>query len=429
MQSSTIAIVILGIAIVSFVLERIPLAVTAMAAALAMGIFKVMPFAEVSAGFAATVTMMVAGMMIVGDSLFETGAARLIGIRIGRTRLARNERLFTLAVVAVICLLTGFLSNSAVIAAFMPIIAAVASRSDGKIQAKNVTIMGGMAAAVGASVSLVGTTSQLVTQGILEKTEGARAMTFFEMAPVTAILCVIFTVYCATIGLNIARKTLDFQEPQMPGAEKDALEKLEKDDKVTWRMKLSLTVMALCVLGFVFNVWNVGIIGLTGATVLLAAKCIDYKKAIRNLDWNTLIILGAAQGFAKGLDVSGGGKVIANFVLGIFGGASASALALLVMAIVLSTVLTNFMSNTAVTAMLVPIFLPIAFALHVSPITFAIAITINANNAISTPIGTPCVTQTLPMGYRYMDYVRVGLPINLVLMILSCVLTPMIHGF
>jgi di/tricarboxylate transporter len=86
------------------------------------------------------------------------------------------------------------------------------------------------------------------------------------------------------------------------------------------------------------------------------------------------------------------------------------------------------MSNTAVVAMLLPIFLPIAFALKVSPIIFAVAIIIGGHNAISTPIGTPCVTQTLPAGYRYMDYVKVGLPINIIITIMLCLLLPVLYS-
>ncbi|MDR1702834.1 MAG: hypothetical protein LBR56_08655, partial [Sporomusaceae bacterium] len=233
MENSTIAIIIIGITIVSFMVEKIPLAVTAMAASVAMGITGVMPFSAVSSGFAATVTMMVAGMMIVGDALFETGVARVIGIKIGRSKLGQNERLFTFVVVSIICVLTGFLSNSAVIAMFMPIIAAVASKSNGKMQAKNITMLAGMAAAVGASITMVGSTAQLVGQGILIKTEGARAIGFFEMAYICAPLCVVFAIYAATIGLNISKKTFDFPEPVLPGSNEGA-----DDEKIvyTWHM-------------------------------------------------------------------------------------------------------------------------------------------------------------------------------------------------
>jgi len=72
---------------------------------------------------------------------------------------------------------------------------------------------------------------------------------------------------------------------------------------------------------------------------------------------------------------------------------------------------------------------PLALALHVSPETFVIGVIIGASTALSTPIGTPCVTQTLVAGYRYMDYVKVGLPINIILTIATCILLPIIYGF
>jgi anion transporter len=423
MENSTIAIIILSIAIVSFVLDKIPLAVTAMAAALAMGIFKVMPLSAVPAGFAATVTMMVGGMMIVGDALFETGVARVVGIKIAQSRVASNERVFTFVIVAMACITTGFLSNSAVIAMFMPVIAAVASRSNGKIMAKHITLMAGMAATAAASISMVGSTTQQVAQGILIKS-GSRPIGFLEMAPIALIISLVFSIYCATIGLNIARKTFGFPEPVMPGTSDSTM---DHDTKFTWRMWMSSGVMILCIVGYIMDVWNVGIIALTGATVLMVTKTIDFKRAMKNLDVNTLVILAAAQGFATGLDVSGGGKVIAEFVLKFFGGAAASPYVLLSIAIVIGMALTQFMSNTAVAAMMVPIFLPITAALNVSPVVFTIAIIISANMAISTPVGTPCVTQTLPLGYRYRDYVKVGLPILLILMILTCILMPVLY--
>lgn len=77
MEQSTLAIIIIGITIVSFILEKIPLAVTAMLASLAMALTGIIKYADVSAGFASTVTMMVVGMIIVGDSLFETGGGKI----------------------------------------------------------------------------------------------------------------------------------------------------------------------------------------------------------------------------------------------------------------------------------------------------------------------------------------------------------------
>ncbi len=425
MGKDVIAIIIVCFAIVSFMLEKIPLAVTAVTASLLMGITGVMKLPNVISGFGTSITMMVAGMMIIGNGLFETGVARAIGIKMGNSRFAKNERSFMFITVLVAGSLSGFLSNSAVTAMFLPIIAAIASRTKGRVQAKNITMGMGMAAAVGANISMVGSTAQLVAQAILLKTEGYRGINLFEMAPISIPMFIVFVIYCTTWGYSTAKKAFDFEDPVQDASAED---ELSSEVKITWQMAVSSAVMIFCVAGFVLGIWNVGIVALFGATVLMVTKCVDYKKALRELDWNTLIILGAAQGFAYGLDVSGGGKLIANFILGIAGGQAASAYVLLVAAIVLATVLTNFMSNTALVAMLVPIFLPLTAALNVSPITFTIAIVIASNNAIATPIGTPCVTQTLPAGYRYMDYVKFGLPINFILMLMLIIFMPLVYG-
>ena len=117
MSSSTIAIIITVIAIVSFILERIPLAMTAMIASLAMGILlPEMSLGDVYSGFASTTVMMVAGMSIVGDSLFKTGMANKIGKAISGSPAAKNERVFMIVVVICCTVMSAFLSNSGTIA-------------------------------------------------------------------------------------------------------------------------------------------------------------------------------------------------------------------------------------------------------------------------------------------------------------------------
>ena len=427
MEQSTLAIVIIGLAIVSFAWEKIPLAVTAMIAALAMGISGIIKFSDVSSGFASTVTMMVAGMIIVGNSMFDTGLAKVLGAKLVKLPIVNNERLFLFVIVIMTSILSAFLSNSATVAMFIPIIGAAVMRSGGKLTNKNLVMGAGLGAAMGGAGTMVGSTAQLIGQSVLINTKGARPLGFFELGYLVAPLCIIMAIYIVTVGYKMQKKVFDFEDQAIDPAALKAIE-TEGSEKMTWQMYLSGAVMLACVAGFVFNVWNVGIIALVGAAILMGTRCIDFKTSMRNLDWNTLVILSAAQGFAKGLDVSGGGKVIANFILNIFGGHDASTYALLVVAVVLSTVLTNFMSNTAVVAMLAPIFVPLAIALHASPETFVIAVIIGASTALATPIGTPCVTQTLVAGYRYMDYVKIGLPINIILTIVTCILLPIIYG-
>ena len=444
MSSSTIAIIITVIAIVSFILERIPLAMTAMIASLAMGILlPEMSLGDVYSGFASTTVMMVAGMSIVGDSLFKTGMANKIGKAISGSPAAKNERVFMIVVVICCTVMSAFLSNSGTIAMWMPLIAACAAKSNGVIRSKMIILAAGIACAVGGAGTLVGSTSQQTANSVLMGYEGfENGLGLFDQTKVMIPLCLIMIVYFATIGYSLCKKVL---KPESPDFNKDnyfaeLAEKSTDDDTSNipaWKGYLSLAVLVLCIIGFVITgeSWakpylNVGIIGLLGATILITSGCMPLKKTLAEMDWNTLIILAAAQGFAKGLDVSGGGKVIPDFLLNLFGGQAASTAVLMAVGVIVTTVLTNFMSNTALAAMMTPIYIEIAAQLGISPIPFVIAIGAVATNlACATPVGTPACTQTLPAGYKYMDYVKIGGPLCIILCIAAAILCPLMYSF
>ena len=444
MESSTIGIIITVITIISFILEKIPLAMTAMISALAMGIIlPEMSLAEVYEGFASSTTMMVAGMCVVGDALFKTGMANKIGKAIGNSSLAKNERLFTVVVVACSTLMSSFLSNSGTIAMWMPLIAAVAVKSNGAIRSKMVIMSAGIAAAIGGAGTLVGSSSQQTANSILMSYEGYESgLGIFDQTLVMLPMCLVMIVYFGTIGYTITKKVLKPERPDFDVGNyyADLANRTTDDDTAdipAWKGTMSVVVLILCIVGFILTGFdpfkeylNVGIIGLLGATVLITSGCMPLKKTLAELDWNTLVILSAAQGFATGLDVSGGGKVIADFILNLFGGQSASTAVLMAAGVIVTTILTNFMSNTALAAMMTPIYIEIAMSLGVSPVPFVIAIGCVATNlACATPVGTPACTQTLPAGYKYMEYVKIGGPLCIVLMIMAAVLCPMIYTF
>ncbi|GAB2045694.1 SLC13 family permease [Agathobaculum sp. TL06] len=444
MPSSTIAIIITIITIISFVLEKIPLAMTAMIASLAMGIIlPEMKLSDVYSGFSSSTVMMVAGMCIVGDALFKTGMANKIGRAISNSAVAKNERLFMIVVVICCTVMSAFLSNSGTIAMWMPLIAACAAKSHGVVRSKMIIIAAGMAAAIGGAATLVGSTSQLTANSILMGYEGYEGgLGLFDQTKLMVPMCLIMIIYFATIGYSLCKKVL---KPESPDFDKgnyyaELAEKSgeEETDKIpAWKGKMSVIVLLLCILGFILTGFDafdpyldVGIIGLLGATILIVSGCMPLKKTLAEMDWNTIVILAAAQGFAKGLDVSGGGKVIADFILNLFGGQNASTAVLMAAGVIVTTVLTNFMSNTALAAMMTPIYIEIAMQMGISPIPFVIAIGAVATNlACATPVGTPACTQTLPAGYKYMDYVKIGGPLCIILMLVAAFLSPVLYTF
>ena len=87
-----VALIIIGLTLVAFVLDRIPLAITALCSSLLLALFGTMEFKKVYSGFATPVTLLVFGMLIVGYALFETGVVKVLGSWILRSRFARNEK-------------------------------------------------------------------------------------------------------------------------------------------------------------------------------------------------------------------------------------------------------------------------------------------------------------------------------------------------
>lgn len=421
MDKSTIALIIMAITILLFVTEMIPLAVTAMGASLAMAITGCIKYGDAVSGFSAPVTHMIAGMLVVGDAVFETGLAKRIGDWLQNSMFAKNEKALLTAVALICLVMSAFLSNSATIATFIPIVAVIAAASHGKIQGKHIVIVAGMAAAFGGGATLVGSTAQLVGQAIMTKS-GVKPMEIFTLSKLMVPLCVVFMIY-VWLAYPWIKKVLGDMEETIPASQQEDVKEV-----VEWKIWLSGIVIVLCITGFVLEVWNVAIIALTAATILIATNCIGYKKAMRNLDWNTLMIIGASQGFALGLDKSGAGKIIATTLINWCGGPEASAMVLLTVIVLVANVLTNFMSNTALVAMLLPIVIPMSSQLGVSAETFCIGVIIASNTAISTPIATPAVTQTLVCGYRYNDFVKIGGPINIIIAILTVIGLPIIYG-
>lgn len=440
MASSTLAIIITVITMILFISNRLPMSVVACLCTLSMGILiPQMKLSQIYSGFGGSAIVMVAGMMVVGDALFQTGIAQRLGSQIGKLPIAKNERWFIVLVVAICTVMSAFLSNSGCIAMWMPIIAAVAAGSNGRIRSKMVIMPAGIACIVGGAATLTGSVSQVTANAILMGTKGYEAgMGVFDMTRVMWPVCIIQVIFWATIGYPILKWAL---KPGSPDFDKNNsfaisstdidLSKYESIPK--WKGTFSIVVLVFCIVCFIlcgfapFKPYlNIANIAMLGATALFLTGTVPLKETLARMDWNVLIMIGAITGLGTGLDVSGGGAIIADTVLNMFGGQNASITILLVVLVVLSSVLTLFMQNGGVASMLTPIFVSMALTLGISPLPFVIAIGITTNLAIATPIGTAVNMQILPAGYTFGDYVKIGGPLFIIMVAAVAILCPMV---
>ena len=418
MEQSTIALIIIGLLMILYMSEVIPIATTSILACLALAIFGVIPFGRAFHGFGNDIVFLMAGMMTVGNALFETGAAELMGKKI-ISMVGTNEKVFLGALVIVSMPISAFLSNTATAAIMLPIAASAIAASGGRFTKKNTFMIVGIAAVSGGALTLVSSPPQLIAQGALES-GGHQLMGFFDVAKAGLPIFAALFIYTQTIGYKLQKKVFNFHD-----APDVAQHTQEGKPRNYFKMGISAAVLLFCIVGFVAELWTVGIVAMIGAVICVATRCISQKTVFQKMDWTTVVIFGCSFGFAAGLEDSGAGRMIASQTIRLLGENVTPWLLCAALALV-AVVLTNFMSSTATAALLVPIGIFSAVELGFDVKSVAMATAIAAGIGFATPMSTPPMTMTLAGGYRFMDYVKVGGLFNLFAFILLVALFPFI---
>ena len=422
MDHSTIAIIIMIVTMILFITELIPLPVTALGTCLAMSITGVMSYKDAFSGFANDTLFMVIGAMVIGDSLFATGAAQDLGRAIMRLT-GTNERRFLIASIILTGFLSAFLSNTAVTAMMIPIVGAISVSSQGKIQRKNCMIGIGYAAVAGGACTLVGSTPQLVAQGILQE-YGLEGMGFFDLTLSGVLRMAIIALYFPTFGYHLMKKHLDFED----NVQSETPMETTGGQGMTPKKIISIVIIILAVIGFITQIWTVGTVAMVGALLCILTGCISFKDVIHGMDWVTVIVLGGSLGFAVGVEKSGAGLLIANTIIGI-AGENISPWVLYGAVAIICIILGNIMSHTATAAAMCPIVITLAQELGLNPVSMVICVIISVCAAYVNPVATPPLTMTLTAGYRFKDYIRIGWPLQVLVSLFTVLALPILLEF
>jgi len=402
LESSTITLIITGVTIVCFITEVIPIAVTAISSALAMAIFGVISFGDAFSGFSHDVPMMLTGACILGEALFETGAAEKLGEIVVRIA-GKNQKIFTAVMFLLSAVMSSLLSNTAVVAAMLPIISAAAATSKGKLTKKNTFMAVGIGANLGGSLTLAGSSTNMIGQGILAEA-GVETMSFFDLTMGSIPRLIFCTLFYLTVGEALQNKVFSFVEVSETTV---ASQSETASSKSNGRMWLSIIILVGTIVGFATETWTFGTVAMVAGVLCIITKCISIKAVYQRMDWTTIWVVAGSLGFACGLDKSGAGKLIADTAIKLVG-SNMSNYTFLILFSILSVLLANFMSSTATMAMLAPIGIFMARGLGFDPKALVMALVWCINLAFATPVGTPPITMTLSGGYSFKDYVKVG---------------------
>lgn len=164
------------------------------------------------------------------------------------------------------------------------------------------------------------------------------------------------------------------------------------------------------------------------AALMVATRCIFTSVARRSIDWQTLLTIGAAFGLGKALENSGCAEVIAGFIAE--GASGWGPYAVLFATYVITSAFTETVTNKAAAVLMFPIAVAVALHIGVDPRPFVMATAIAAAATFASPLGYPTNLMVYgPGGYRFLDFVRVGLPLNVVLTCLGVYIIPRVWPF
>ena len=163
------------------------------------------------------------------------------------------------------------------------------------------------------------------------------------------------------------------------------------------------------------------------AMLMLVTGCCAPTRALQSIEWSVLLVIGAALGISEAMQVTGAAEAIATSFLGIAGNQPWVALAVVYG---ITMLLTEMITNNAAAALMFPIALSVANGLGVSYMPFIIAIMLAASASFSTPIGYQTNLMVYgPGGYKFTDFMRIGIPLNLLFWGLTVCLAPRIYPF
>lgn len=197
-----------------------------------------------------------------------------------------------------------------------------------------------------------------------------------------------------------------------------------RHDKAVWSLILLVVLITLMVSG----VTKIVLAAFLVAGLMILMRCISLADARQSVDWQTLLTIAAAFGFSKALVNSGFVALVAEFFVQFAG--RWGPYGVLVCVYLMTSLFTEAVTNNAAAAIIFPFAVAIAVQTGVNPRPFVMAVAFAASASLMTPLGYQTNLMVYgPGGYRFTDFIRVGLPLNLLLLTCATILIPLVWHF
>ena len=216
------------------------------------------------------------------------------------------------------------------------------------------------------------------------------------------------------IGLQTTRELLVLEEKE--------IESLRQDKGI-----IALMITLLVIIIAAFDIQPILVTSLVGVVLMVITGCLKPGEVYGSIRWDIIFLLAGLIPLGTAMDNSGTTKWLADNLVAI--GGNLSGFWILVFFYLITSVLTEILSNNAAVVLMIPVAVEVAKTLGLNPLAFMYAVTFAASNSYLTPIGYQTNTMVYaPGGYKFLDFTRLGAPLNLILTILTPVLIVLFYG-
>jgi di/tricarboxylate transporter len=194
------------------------------------------------------------------------------------------------------------------------------------------------------------------------------------------------------------------------------------------KVAVAVLVVAGVVLAASLQIVPIVVATIAGVVVLILFKCVTLDEAYHAIDWKIIFLLAGVLSLGIALENSGAARMMSSNIISTVG--TFGLIALVSAFYITTSVVTEMMSNNATAALIAPIAIATAATLGVNPQPFLVAVTFAASASFMTPIGYQTNAMIYGPGqYRFVDFVKVGVPLNIIYWLLATALIPMFWEF
>ena len=204
----------------------------------------------------------------------------------------------------------------------------------------------------------------------------------------------------------------------------------EVEEPATFSSKAPLAILIIIAVIFLATAGIMPILvsALLGCVFLTLSGCLSMEEAYSAIDWKVIFLLAGILPLGIALEKVGAAQLLAEHTLHFLG--AYGPIAVLAAFYLLTAILTEFMSNNASAVLLAPIAISTAAAMGVDARPFLVAVCFAASTSFSTPVGYQTNTMIYsPGGYKFSDFIRVGVPLNIIFWIIAVIFIPMFWSF